>query len=196
MRQFFTVLAILIISLISSCEADESPAVDALAVATIYGLENASDSTFAISDSEVGAATFSQREDIVTVNINVTGLIPNNRHAIHIHMGSCEEPGMHWNQGTTASFCREPNLDPDDIWTKPYAGDVGNLRTNETGSGTLELSTKFWRLGSGDALDITGLTIIIHENEEDFAQECFQSHSHMHNNPKIACGTIDLISND
>ena len=196
MKQIFGMLGLATALLLVQCGPVDTPSATAIAVATIYRVENTTDSTFQVTTQEIGAATFSEKNGIITLQINVTGLTPNNRHAVHIHEGSCEAPGMHWNQGTTVSFCREPNLDPDDIWTKPKAGDVGNIRTDEQGAGTFELSTIFWRLGSDDNLDITGLVIVVHENEEDFAQECFQSHSHMHNNPKIACGTIDLITND
>jgi Cu/Zn superoxide dismutase len=83
-----------------------------------------------------------------------------------------------------------------EAWVRPNAGDVGNIRTDISGSGTFEISTEFWKLGSNDNFDVAGLVIVLHADEEDFAQECFDAHDHAHNNPKIACGTIQLIIND
>jgi Cu/Zn superoxide dismutase len=196
MKSIYLLPVILATFILSGCGPEEKSDPAILAVATLYSIEYDTDSTYHLTDQELGAASFSEMDGIVTLQINMTGLTPNARHAAHIHEGTCEVPGMHWNQGTDASFCRETNLDENDIWTKPKAGDIGNIRANEEGSGTFELSTKFWRLGSNDSFDITGLVVMVHQNEEDFAQECFQSHTHMHNNPKLACGTIELITND
>ena len=193
-KEIFWILIASISIITINCGPEEVEEPATIAVATLYRISNVTESTYLMSDEEIGAATFAEKNGIVNLRINVTGLTPNNRHAVHIHEGSCESPGSHWNQGTTASFCREPNLSVSDIWAKPKAGDVGNIRTDANGAGTFEISTTFWRLGSSDNFDITGLSIVIHENEEDFAQECFQSHSHIHDNPKIACGTIDLIT--
>jgi Cu-Zn family superoxide dismutase len=194
MKHLFVLFSVISIILLVSCGPDPSNEPAILAVATLYRTTNVTDSTYSVSSEEIGAATFSERNGVVTVSINAINLTPSNRHAIHIHEGTCEEPGSHWNQGTQASFCREMNLG--EAWAKPYAGDVGNLRANDQGAGTFELSTEFWRLGSGDNFDITGKLVIVHAEEEDFAQECFQSHNHMHDNAKIACGTIELVTND
>jgi Cu-Zn family superoxide dismutase len=178
----------------TDCGSDptEDPAI--LAVATLYSISNATDSTYTITSDEIGTATFAERDGVVTLTINAINLTPSNRHAIHLHEGNCEEPGSHWNQGTQASFCRELNLG--EAWAKPYAGDVGNIRAGADGAGTLELVTEFWRLGTNDNYDIAGKLVIIHADEEDFAAECFQNHNHMHSNSKIACGTIELVTND
>ena len=192
-RLAFVVLSMLVAAL-ASCgpEVNEQPAI--LAKANIYAVTSVSDDSYTVSTQEIGAATFSERNGIVTIKINAIDLTPSNRHAIHIHEGTCESPDAHWNQNTQASFCTALNLGA--AWAKPYAGDVGNIRADATGTGYFELSTEFWRLGTGDDFDITGKVLIIHANEEDFAQECFQDHNHAHNNAKIACGTIELITND
>lgn len=173
-------------------ETNEEPA--KIAIARLYSISNITDSTYTVTPQEIGAATFTERDGVVVVSINATGLTPGNRHSMHLHEGSCEEPGAHWNQGTQVSFCRELNLGT--AWAKPYAGDIGNIRSDEDGTGYFELATEFWRLGSNDNLDIVGKLFVLHGLEEDFAMECFQSHDHVHTNPKIACGTIELIIND
>ncbi len=161
------------------------------AKADIFSFQNVTDSTYSIDNTKIGMATLEYDGRSVLLTISVNGLTPNHRHAIHIHTGSCEKPGPHWNQGTDASFCREVNQGK--IWARPKAGDVDNIRTDEYGNGILIMSSEFWALNTSDDLDLLGRAIIIHEDMEDFAQECFEVHSHTHNNLKIACGTIELL---
>ncbi len=164
------------------------------AQALIYTITAESDSSYIQNSVEVGAVTFEQVKGIVTATFTLSGLTPYHRHAIHIHTGNCQLPGQHWNQGSEENFCRKTS--EGEIWARPKAGDVGNVRTDGNGNGTLVVSSEFWSLNSLDEKDIVGRAVIIHENMEDFPQECFQVHNDVHNNPKIACGTIEITLND
>jgi len=82
----------------------------------------------------------------------------------------------------------------DEVWSKPKAGDLGNIFINDAGVGDFSLQTDLYTIGSNDASDIVGKIIYIHEVAENFKQECFEDHKHDHNNKKIACGTIELIN--
>ncbi len=190
------ILWIGIFSICTSCDEAESPSGDLIdspvARASINGMFQETDSTYLVDDQPYGEALFFDEDTLIRLEINLLNFSPNTNHAIHIHNGSCEQPGMHWNQnqGMDMKFCGELSLGIP--WAKPYAGDVGNLSVDYAGNGSLTLKTNLWRIGSNDDKDLNGRSIVIHETLSDFNGECdpFHDHFHAHNNPKIACGLI------
>jgi Cu-Zn family superoxide dismutase len=120
--------------------------------------------------------------------ISLEGFAPNTIHAVHMHHGSCEQPKHHWNAGSEENFCNRRSLNVP--WAKPYAGDVGNVSVGYDGTGSLTIKTNLWSIGSNDEKDILGLQVIVHEGYEDFTSECDPNHDHIHENDKLACGTI------
>ncbi|WP_224995696.1 superoxide dismutase family protein [Cesiribacter sp. SM1] len=184
MKTAFSVLFAGILLLVG-CKKEEQPAPKAIeAHAPIYSLSGSS-----TTPAKLGDAYFTQQDGVVTLELEVAGLAAGGSHAIHLHEGSCENPGMHWNGGSSDSYCQVPNLDGN--WGRPYLGDVGNIEIEEDGTGTLTLRTNLWAIGDGSPLDITGKMIMLHEQPEDFDLECDPNHqNHPHNNPKIACGAI------
>ncbi len=115
----------------------------------------------------------------------------NSYHSIHLHEGTCEEIGPHWNQGKTTMFCNVIDLD-DMPWGKMMAGDIGNIKTNANGYGSLAFSTSLWSIGTNNDTDIIGKLVVLHSEGENFALECDPDHipDHTHTNVKIACGVI------
>ncbi|AHM63245.1 Cu/Zn superoxide dismutase [Flammeovirgaceae bacterium 311] len=180
--------SVLFLSLVmlGACNKETPPEPKApSAMADIYSLDNSS------TPALVGTALFDQQDGIVTLNLKVSGLAAGGSHAVHLHEGSCENPGMHWNGGSSDSYCQVPSLS--EAWGRPYLGDVGNIEIGADGSGTLSLRTNLWAIGDGSPLDITGKMIMLHEQPEDFMMECDPNHqNHPHNNPKIACGPIGI----
>lgn len=164
------------------------------ATTTFYGLLQDTDSTYIVDKtSTYGQATFSQKDSIVSLYIELENFPPNSIHAVHIHMGSCESPSMHWNQGQDMNtfFCNERSLGIP--WSKPMAGDVGNVSVGYNGSGIFYLETDLWQLESANQMNILSRSIIVHETSDDFTLECdpLHGHNHPHTNAKIACGIIE-----
>ncbi|MEM6736269.1 MAG: superoxide dismutase family protein [Bacteroidota bacterium] len=165
-----------------------------LAEAEIFSLEKMGDDQYTLLESTVGIARFAQDGEVVELRISLEGMVPNTSKAVHIHNGFVETPGRHWNQGSFYAACNERSLGK--AWAKPFFGDVGNVAINDNGSGEFILRTDLWRINSGDEKDLLNKVIIVHENPQDFVEECnpFHDHTHAHSNPKIGGGTIVLLS--
>ena len=188
-------LLLLLVYVLNSC-GQSDPAPENVwrqeATATIYSLNKLDDNRYELTDHKIGTATLSQANSVVTLEIRLENMPPHSSKAAHIHSGTVNEPGRHWNQGSFYSFCNERSLGQ--LWARPFAGDIGNVPIDENGNGLLVVSADLWALNSGDEKDILGRTIIIHQNSENFAVECHPgySHSRRHANPKIGGGAIEL----
>ncbi|MEP1094898.1 MAG: superoxide dismutase family protein [Cyclobacteriaceae bacterium] len=140
----------------------------------------------------MGNANLQYQDGITTMVVSVSGMEANSSHAMHLHMGSLEVPGRHWNQNVLSAFCNTESMGQ--IWAKPFAGDVGNLDIDADGNGSFTIETDLWTLGLGENSDIENTVLFIHQSEEDFLNECDPNHGHTHGhvNAKIAGGTIIL----
>jgi len=180
-----------------SCQKNEIDEIEIIASTTLEMVMLNEDLSYQVTDTEIGIIRFTQKEGVVSVDLEVTNF-PEGQlsyyHAIHIHNGTCESPSSHWNLGKDLdyNFCNV--LSMDEVWAKPKAGDLGNVYINEAGVGDFSLQTDLYTIGSNDASDIVGKIIYMHEVAENFKQECFEDHNHDHNNKKIACGTIELMN--
>lgn len=181
---------------ISSCKDPIDKDRTVRATVNLTSIHQETDNTYQIGNSPKGQIFISQDDSIVVFEIHLENFAPNTIHAVHLHMGTCQEPGMHWNQGKemTTLFCNERSLGIP--WAKPKAGDVGNVSVGYDGTGSLTLKTDLWRLNSLNDLDIVGKVVVIHDTFEDFTMECDPNHDHNHGhtNPKVACGTIELTT--
>jgi len=162
------------------------------AEAELVSVDHLGNEQYNVSDARIGTATFGQSQDRVQLTILLEGMTPNTEKAVHIHNGSLEAPGRHWNQGYLYAACDSISLGR--RWDKPFLGDVGNVAIDSEGNGEFTLTTDLWRINSGDNNDILNKVIIIHEEPQDFSNECTPYHIHDHSNEKIAGGTIQLIS--
>tara|TARA_B110000046_G_scaffold150145_1_gene158440 strand:+ start:2258 stop:2854 length:597 start_codon:yes stop_codon:yes gene_type:complete len=179
------------------CQKNEIDKIETVASATLKIVTINEDLSYEVSSREIGVIRFTQKEDVVSINLEVNDL-PEGQlsyyHAIQIHTGTCESPLSHWNLGKDLdyNFCNV--LSMDEVWAKPKAGDLGNVFISEAGVGNFNLQTDLYSVGSNDASDVVGKVIYIYEVAENFKQECFEGHNHNHNNKKIACGTIEFIN--
>lgn len=187
---------IILISIAFACDNTESPELEpeVIAEAEIFSLQSLENDTYEVTTNKVGIATFSQTGDVVTLEISLTGMTPNSSKAIHIHNGTVEDPGRHWNSGSFVASCNERSLGQ--VWARPFIGDVGNIPIDASGNGTFVLQTDLWAINSGDEKDVLNKPIIVHEGPQDFIEECnpMHDHNHGHSNPKIGGGTVTLIS--
>ncbi|EMR00982.1 superoxide dismutase family protein [Cesiribacter andamanensis] len=177
-------LLLLLLLLAAACTEKETPGpTPAGAFASLYTLSSSG------TPRQIGDARFEREGNLVRLTIELYTLTPGSRHALHLHEGSCEDPGMHWNGGSSEKYCTIPSMGTP--WGRPYLGDIGNIEIGSDGKGSLSLQTDLWALGDGSALDVMGKVLMVHAEPEDFALECDPNHTnHPHTNPKIACGQV------
>jgi len=121
------------------------------------------------SSTVSGRASFVEQDGKVTFTATIAGLKPGT-HAIHIHEKSdCSAPdassaGGHWN----------PTFKNHGRWGdgQYHKGDIGNFVADNSGNGTITLTTNEWCIGCGDASkDILGKSVIVHEGADDFVTQ-------------------------
>ena len=138
----------------------------------------------ASGSSVTGMATFTQNGDQITVTIEIQNTTPG-LHAVHIHeSGDCSSPdgksaGGHWN--------------PTDVahgkWGEGefHLGDLGNITVAEDGTGSFELTTDLWEIGTGSDIDVVGRGIVVHADADDFTSQPSGNAG-----ARIGCGAIVL----
>lgn len=188
---------ILCFGLLISCSQTGEPedfVPEIVAEAAIYSLDQVDERAFEVKDENVGKATFFQSGNVVMLEISLSGMTANTSKAVHIHNGTIEVPGRHWNRGSYQASCDVESLGSP--WAKPFIGDVGNVTIDQSGNGSLTLKTDLWALNSGDEKDLLNKVIIVHNEPQDFVEECdpFHDHDHLHSNQKIGGGIIRLVS--
>ncbi|WP_405252989.1 superoxide dismutase family protein [Dokdonia sp. Asnod3-C12] len=177
MKFKYITLAILATAALASCKKDvktveevEEVTVEAEAPAApvaqkiIMKLEPKSDS------KATGSVVFKEEDGQVSFTAVIGGL-DEGMHAIHIHESAdCSSAdgssaGGHWNPtneqhgkwGATEGF---------------HKGDIGNFPADESGNGTITMSTDQWCIGCGDPKkDIVGKAIIVHQGTDDFTSQ-------------------------
>ncbi|MEQ9468601.1 MAG: superoxide dismutase family protein [Ekhidna sp.] len=183
----------LLLLLTLACEDEMTPGPKTHAAADIYLVSTEDGETYSKGEW-TGNASFEYQDGVTTLEVNLSGMVPGSLHAMHLHQGTLEQPGRHWNQEQFVSFCTKRSLG--EIWAKTFAGDIGNIEIDEEGNGFFTIQTDLWSLGTQDSTDISGTVLFVHENFEDFPNECdpFHGHDHPHINTKIAGGTVVLGS--
>lgn len=129
-----------------------------------------------------GTVTLTQEGDKVTVVVEMTGLTPNSKHAIHVHEGTeCGEDGMkargHYNPD------KHPHGLPDADHDKKHAGDWGNLSADAEGKATLKLVVDDISI-NGKRNPVLGRAVIVHEKADDGGQPTGNAGG------RIGCGII------
>lgn len=188
MMRYLILIPFVLFLACSSDDSSQEASPKTLATAEIYTV-NLGLGLLYVADEKIGEADFVYQDGVTTMEVNVT-MAPNTSHAMHLHMGTLEEPGHHWNQNVLTAFCNVRSLG--EVWARPKAGDVGNIDIDAEGNGTFMLSTDLWSIDTGEDSDILGTVLYVHLTSEDFITECDpnHSHSHGHTNAKIAGGTL------
>ncbi|MDE0087277.1 MAG: superoxide dismutase family protein, partial [Candidatus Poribacteria bacterium] len=68
-----------------------------------------------------------------------------------------------------------------------HLGDIGNKTVGDDGTGTIELSTELWEIGTGSIIDVVGKSIIVHADADDFVSQPSGNAG-----ARIGCGVIEL----
>lgn len=183
-------------SVLIGCSKDETSEAGPItyAAADIY-MVSSEDGMNYTQGSLIGNSAFQYQDGVTTMTVSLSNMEPNTSHAMHLHSGTLNTPGRHWNQNSLVKrFCNERSLGQ--VWAKLKAGDVGNIDIDEDGNGTFTIRTDLWTLGTENDTDISGTVLFIHHMSEDFVTECDPNHdhSHGHTNAKIAGGTVVLGS--
>jgi Cu-Zn family superoxide dismutase len=155
--------------------ADSSAAMATQAVATLTGTS---------PDTVVtGTARFDAAGGKVKLTLDIT--VPSKAGkevAVHIHEhGDCGDKGNmahgHWNPGNKQHG----------KWGSGnhHAGDIGNVKLDGQGKGTLTIETDLWTLG-GDAMkNIVGKAVIVHSGVDDYTTQPTGNAG-----SRIGCGVI------
>lgn len=123
------------------------------------------------SDSKVkGNAVFTEEDGKVTMVAVLSGMTEG-EHAIHLH----EKADCSAADGTSSGGHWNPTNEPHGKWGSAdgyHKGDIGNIKADANGNGTITMTTDEWCIGCGDAnKDIIGKAIIIHEGVDDFTTQ-------------------------
>jgi Cu-Zn family superoxide dismutase len=132
-----------------------------------------------------GTAKFTETATGVAVVVEVSGLTPNQQHAIHVHeFGDCTaadaaSAGSHYN----------PDGHPHALPTAAtrHAGDLGNLQADARGNARLELVVTNCSI-DGDKNPILGRAVIVHAKHDDGGQPVGNAGG------RIACGVIGIAN--
>jgi superoxide dismutase, Cu-Zn family len=117
-----------------------------------------------------GTATFETATDgKIKMTLDITVLIQANKSvAVHLHEhGDCGDNGKashgHWNP-TNAQHGK---------WGSAafHAGDIGNVKLDAKGRGTLTITTDLWTLGGQADKNILGKAIIVHGGVDDYTTQ-------------------------
>ena len=174
MKFKYITLAILATATLASCKKDvkkveevEEVTVEVeapVAQKIILKLEPKSDS------KATGSVVFKEENGLVNFTAVIGGLAEG-MHAIHIHdSADCSSAdgssaGGHWN----------PTNEQHGKWGDAkgfHKGDIGNFPADESGNGTITMSTDQWCIGCGDPKkDIVGKAIIVHQGTDDFKSQ-------------------------
>jgi len=133
-------------------------------------------------NSAKGSVMFHQMGDKVRVTADITGLTPNQKHAIHIHEGTeCGDDGMkaggHYNpEGHQHGL-------PTASDAMRHAGDFGNMQADASGKAHLDLTVDNISI-SGSKNPIMGHAVIVHAKDDDGSQPTGNAGG------RIGCGII------
>lgn len=109
-----------------------------------------------------GTVKFIQEEDIVRIEIDLSGLTPNHNHGFHIHEAGdlsekCKSACAHFNPYNKNHGCPKKE--------DRHVGDLGNLQTDQDGNVKTSMTDNLIKL-SGEA-NILGRALIIHRDTDD-----------------------------
>lgn len=132
-----------------------------------------------------GTVTFTQEDNGVLVEANLTGLSPG-KHGFHIHeFGDCSAA-----DGTSAGghFNPEGNPHAGPEAEVRHIGDLGNIVADQSGAATFEWLDPNIRL-NGPA-SILGRGVIVHAGEDDLTSQPTGAAG-----ARVACGVIGVAQN-
>ena len=117
------------------------------------------------SDTIKGTVKFTEdlNNNVVVIDLNLSGLKPNSLHGFHVHEAGdltdkCTSMCAHFNPYGKTHGC--PGM------SERHAGDLGNIKTNSKGEAKYSFYDNVIKL-RGSKSNIIGRGLIIHEDEDD-----------------------------
>jgi len=128
-----------------------------------------------------GTVHFTETNDGVEVQADITGLAPNSVHGFHIHdKGDCGDNGNaaggHFNP--TAMAHGAPDAQ------SHHAGDLGNVTADEKGEVHFHITSHSIKVTAGPT-SVVGHAVILHANPDDLTTQPSGNAG-----PRIACGVV------
>lgn len=144
------------------------------------------------SDTVKGTITLTQAPgELTVISGKIVGLSPNSEHGFHIHeygdlSQGCDSAGAHYNP-----FGKNHG-GPDD--KERHVGDLGNLRTDENGSVSFEITDSMVQLTGEHS--VVGRSIVVHSDRDDLGKGGDEESLKTGNaGERLACGVITLADN-
>jgi Cu-Zn family superoxide dismutase len=180
LRTVAIALGLSVVILTAGCRQDTTLA-DNQAQTAQATLQSTSDPS-----KSMGNASFSLTKTQMTVEAKINNAPPG-KHGFHIHeVGSCSDKGNaakgHFNPDTI-----KHGFLPKDGFTSAHAGDLGNITIASDGTGTLKETVEGLSF-TGGKYAIKGLSVILHEKEDDFGQPTGNAGG------RIGCGIITMTA--
>ena len=133
-----------------------------------------------------GSATFEEMDGKVKMILNITAPAKANQSvAVHIHEhGACGDMGKeahgHWN----------PTNKQHGKWGSEsfHSGDIGNVKLDGDGKGSLEMETDLWTIGGDSTTNILDRALIVHGGVDDFKTQPTGNAGN-----RIGCGVINKL---
>ena len=117
-----------------------------------------------------GNVVFTEENGSVKMTAVLSGLKPGT-HAIHIH----ENADCSADDGTSAGGHWNPTHEKHGKWGDAegyHRGDIGNFEADDSGNGTITMTTDEWYIDCvDDTKNIVGKGIIVHEGADDFTSQ-------------------------
>ena len=117
-----------------------------------------------------GNVVFTEENGSVKMTAVLSGLTPGT-HAIHIH----ENADCSADDGTSAGGHWNPTHEKHGKWGDAegyHRGDIGNFEADDSGNGTITMTTDEWCIDcDDDTKNIVGKGIIVHEGADDFTSQ-------------------------
>ena len=131
-----------------------------------------------------GQLSFTPEDGGARLRGMLTGLAPDSVHGFHVHeTGDCSAPdassaGAHFNPDGQP----HGNAAAD---TPHHAGDIPNVTADAHGNASVDLRVAGVGVASGDARDVVGKALVLHEKADDYATQPSGD-----SGARIACGVI------
>lgn len=130
-----------------------------------------------------GTLMLSPMGDGIHINGSIKGLTPGSTHGFHVHEnGDCSAPdassaGAHFNP------TQQPHGDP--AGASHHLGDIPNVTADGEGAAEVDIHVSGLTLRTGQADDVVGKSIIVHEKADDYTSQPSGDSGN-----RIACGII------
>jgi Cu-Zn family superoxide dismutase len=145
------------------------------------------------NDRIKGFVIFTEENDVIRIDLNLTGLKPNSEHGFHVHEAgdltdNCTSMCAHFNPYGKTHGC--PGM------KNRHVGDLGNITTNSKGQAKYTFFDNVIKL-KGNKSNIIGRGLVIHADPDDCGKgDNADSLKTGNSGKRIACAVIGYSKNN